>query len=82
MKLNSQTLGYKWKIKEFLLEDPNYMKLRSELERYMMREEELDSILCNAIEKGVKEYIKKSEIVESTAEYKLIKVYKPNPKKN
>jgi hypothetical protein len=39
MKLNSQTLGYKWKIKEFLLEDPNYMKLRSELEMHMMREE-------------------------------------------
>lgn len=31
MKLNSQTLGYKWKIKEFLLEDPNYIRLRTEL---------------------------------------------------
>jgi hypothetical protein len=60
MKLNSQTLGYKWKIKEFLLEDPNYMILRSELERYTMREEELDNILSRAIEKGVKDYIKKS----------------------
>ena len=37
MKLNSQTLGYKWKIKEFLLEDPNYVKLRTELENYTMR---------------------------------------------
>lgn len=60
MKLNSQTLGYKWKIKEFLLEDPNFMKLRSELEKYMMREEELDNILSKAIEKGVKDYIKNS----------------------
>ena len=60
MKLNSQTLGYKWKIKEFLLEDPNYMMLRSELERYTMREEELDNFLSRAIEKGVKDYIKKS----------------------
>ena len=60
MKLNSQTLGYKWKIKEFLLEDPNYIKLRTELERYMMREEELDNILARAIEKGVKEYIHKA----------------------
>lgn len=60
MKLNSQTLGYKWKIKEFLLEDPNYIKFRTELERYMMREEELDNILARAIEKGVKEYIHKA----------------------
>lgn len=76
MKLNSQALGYRWKIKEFLLEDPNYIRLRTDLERYMMREEELDDILTNSVEKGVREFISKSEIVESKANYKLIKIYK------
>ena len=48
----------------------------------MMREEELDDIMANAVEIGVKEFISKSEIVESTANYKLIKIYKQNPPQN
>lgn len=47
----------------------------------MMREEELDNIVAKAVEKGIKEYIKKSEIVEANQEYKLIKIYK-NKKEN
>lgn len=82
MKLNSQSLGYKWNIKEYLEEDQKYIRLRTELQRFMMREEEIDEILANAVEKGVREFISKSEVVESKNGYKLIKIYKKKTSQN
>ena len=77
MKQHCSETGGK-KIKDMLFEEPEFLKVKEELERYKMREEELLCIMDRKIQKGIEEAIKKASLLEETREYKILKFNKAN----
>ena len=43
-----------------------------------MREEELEQIILNKVQEGVKNYIENLDVLQETKEYKIVKIYKDN----
>lgn len=56
IKLNAESAGNKWKVKDYLLNQPTYLKAKTLLERYQMREEEIDNVVDNAVLAQLKAY--------------------------
>lgn len=63
IKINAESAGNKWRFREYLLGDPTYLKAKTLLERYLMREEEIDRVVQDAVKQKILAYFNQSDNV-------------------
>lgn len=64
MKDQSEEKDENLKLKEILLNEPQYCKIREELERYRMRDQEIEHLIEERVKEKIKEFCEDMEVLE------------------
>ena len=59
-----------------LYDDPQFLKMKEELERYRMREEQINSLVEKKIQEALDDFLDRGEVIEQNNRYKIVKIYK------